>query len=163
MKGVVSKIFKRYYTVASGDERITCQARGRIHQDADLKRFTEAVAVGDEVIIEKNEDGTGSIREVLKRKNVFTRLENRRGREDLLASNLDQLVVIQAFRQPRLNLRFVDRLLVRGEKEGILVLLCVNKLDLADGELLAMLDFYYKGSGLVVVLTSAETGRGSMN
>ena len=65
------------------------------------------------------------------RRNVFTRKYKDSDRDDLIAANLDQIVVIQCFGKPRLNLRFVDRLMVRGMKEGIPVVLCVNKLDLA--------------------------------
>ncbi len=134
--------------------------RGKLRKDERLKRFSDPVATGDLVDFEISETGEGIINGVHERRNTFTRMDSRSRKEDLIAANLDMIVVIQAFRMPRLNLRFVDRLMVRGEKEGIPLLLCVNKSDLADTGDISYLREYYENTGTGIIITSAVTGTG---
>lgn len=159
LTGTVIKIFGRFYTVEYNGQRINSTLRGRLRKDKRLEKYSEAVSVGDLVDFKMDIDGSGAIEHVHDRRNVFTRKYKDSNRDDLIAANIDQIVVIQSFGKPRLNLRFVDRLLVRGIKEGIPVLLCVNKLDLADDET-EIIEEYYQGYKLPLILTSAVTGKG---
>lgn len=132
-KGMIVTVYGLYYTVQCEKERINCVLRGKLRQNKDLERYSNPAAVGDNVKFEVTDDGTGVINEILERQNIFSRKEaGKNKKEDIIACNLDLIVVIQSFNNPKLNLRFVDRLLVRGEKEGIPLILCINKLDLAD-------------------------------
>ncbi len=160
MTGTVIKVFGRFYTVEFDGRRINSTLRGRLRKDKRLEKYSEAVAVGDVVEFELDNDDTGAIESVHDRRNVFTRKYKDSDRDDLIAANIDQIVVIQCFATPRLNLRFVDRLLVRGNKEGIPVLLCANKHDLAGDGDIEMLRDYYRGYDLDVILTSAVNGEG---
>ena len=161
MIGIVVKTYGKYYTVEYEGGRMNCVLRGRLRQDRRLEKYSEAVAVGDEVDFEPDVDGGGgAISLVHERKNAFTRKYKDSDRDDLIAANLDQIVVIQSFGKPKLNLRFVDRLFVRGSKEEIHVLLCVNKLDLAEEEDAAHLADYYRGFDADIMLVSAKTGEG---
>ncbi|HOD16686.1 MAG TPA: ribosome small subunit-dependent GTPase A [Spirochaetota bacterium] len=161
MKGIVVKSFGKYYTVEYESGRINCVLRGKLRKDKRLEKYSEAVVVGDEVEFEPDTDGDGgAISLVSDRRNVFTRKYKDSDRDDLIAANLDRIVVIQCFGKPRLNLRFVDRLMVRGCKEEIPVTLCVNKLDLAGEEDASMLDDYYRGYDADILLVSAKTGEG---
>ena len=154
------KVFGKYYTVEFEGRMITSTLRGRLRQDSRLEKYSDPVVVGDRVEFELDSDGEGSIHEVLERKNVFTRKYKNSRRDDLIAANVDRIVAIQCFGKPRLNPRFVDRLLVRGIKEGIPLLLCVNKLDLAEEGELDALDSYYRGYDLSLRTTCALTGEG---
>lgn len=159
MTGHVIKVYGRYYTVLSGDNAVNSVLRGKMKIGI-TDNFSNPVAVGDIVEFEVNDEGLGVISRVHERKNVFTRKDGVRSREDLIACNLDQIVVVQAFDSPRFNLRFADRIVVRGGKGGVPVVLCVNKLDLAvEGET-EYIDSYYKGSGVTSVYLSARTGEG---
>lgn len=160
MTGTVIKIFGKFYTVEFDGRRINATLRGRLRKDKRLEKYSEAAAVGDIVDFEMDNDGAGAIEFVHERRNVFTRKYKDRDRDDLIAANIDQIMVIQCFGKPRLNLRFVDRLLVRGSKEGIPVLLCVNKLDLADDGDVDSLHDYYRGYDIEIIQTSAVTGEG---
>ncbi len=161
MTGVVVKAFGRYYDVAWKNTRIRCTLRGKLRTHRDRERFSNPVAVGDLVTLEIGGDGTGTISHIHERKNVFSRKERGRNRkEDVIAANLDQVIIIQSFYRPRLNLRFVDRLAVRGKKDGIPVLLCLNKVDLADGEDIEFVKDYFSRSGIDLVFTSAISGEG---
>jgi ribosome biogenesis GTPase len=160
MTGKVIKVLGQYYTVEVDGSAYNSVLRGKLRKDERLKRFSDPVATGDFVDFELSETGEGIINSVHERKNAFTRMDSRNRKEDLIAANLDMIVVIQAFRMPRLNLRFVDRLMVRGEKEGIPLLLCVNKSDLADEGDISYLNEYYANTGTEVVITSTITGTG---
>ena len=160
MKGTVVTAMGRFYTVEKDGTQMNCGLRGRIRKDPALRRYSEPVAVGDLVDFSINDDGeTGTIEEILERTNVFTRKDRGRRREDLIAANLDQIVIIQSFSTPKLNLRFVDRLIVRGMKEGIPAIVCVNKADLAGRKDIEKVRSYYSGTDQPLFFTSAKTGR----
>ena len=159
--GVVTKIYGLYYTVKTEDDYINCVLRGKIRTDRLLNNYSNPAAVGDLASYTVNEDGSGVIDKILSRKNLFSRKEKGKNRkEDIIAANLDLITIIQAFKKPRLNLRFVDRLIVRSEKEKIQVLLCINKLDIADKDILEYINNYYKNTKITIILVSALTGEG---
>jgi ribosome biogenesis GTPase / thiamine phosphate phosphatase len=160
MTGTIIKIYGRYYTIEYEGRRINSTLRGRLRNDKRLEKYSEAVAVGDVVEFELDSDGAGAIEKVHERRNVFTRRYKDSDRDDLIAANIDRIVVIQCFGKPKMNLRFVDRLVVRGCKEGVPVQLCVNKLDLAEEGDIEGLESYYHGYGLDIIMASALTGEG---
>ncbi|MCP4132014.1 MAG: ribosome small subunit-dependent GTPase A [bacterium] len=160
MTGVVVNVLGRYYTVECGDERINCVLRGRIKKDKSLRKYSNPAATGDIVDFEITEGGEGVINSIEERRNLFSRKDKIKGKEDIIAANLDQIIIIQSFLDPLLNLRFVDRLLVRADKENIPVFLCVNKVDLVDEQAVEYIYSYYRGAALTVVIMSAETGEG---
>jgi ribosome biogenesis GTPase / thiamine phosphate phosphatase len=160
-EGIVVKIFGAYYTVLYDSREITCTLRGKFRARNAKSNYTDPVAVGDRVYITCTADGAGTIDEILPRKNVFSRKEKGRVRnEDIIASNLDTIVVVLAFHKPRLNLRFADRILVRAQKENIRCIVCINKTDLADEDDMNGVCEYYQGSGVALLFASALTGRG---
>lgn len=161
MIGVIAKVYGLYFDVIAGGGRYRCTLRGRMRTRSDLERFSDPVAVGDIVEIEVGTDGMGVIDEIKERKNVFSRKEKgRHSREDVIAANLDLVLIIQSFYRPRLNLRFVDRLAVRAKMDGIPVLACFNKADLATGQDENYVHAYYARAGIGALCTSALTGRG---
>lgn len=159
--GTVVKVFGMYSTVLFEGRRINCVLRGRMRREKGARKFSDPVAVGDLAKVEVDREGTGVISEILPRKNVFSRKEKGRARkEDVIASNLDRIVIIQSFDNPRLNLRFVDRLSVRARRDGIPVLLCVNKRDLARKDDVNAVMEYYDNAPIDIAFVSAKTGRG---
>lgn len=159
--GVIVKVYGLYYTVKYNDKETNCVLRGKIRQEKSLQQYTDPAAVGDEVIFEINNDSNGIIDEILPRRNLFSRKEKGKNRkEDIIAANLDLIVIIQAFEKPKFNLRFVDRLLVRAEKEKIPVILCINKADLKIRETVKYLKNYYADSNITLFMVSALTGTG---
>lgn len=159
--GKVIKVMGLYYTVRSGDEIYNCTLRGRIRQDEENKNITNPAAVGDIVEYTLQDDGTGVIESIHERKNIFSRKEKGRNRkEDIIAANCDLIVVMQSFRQPALKLRFVDRVSVRGKMQGIPVITCINKLDLASGHERDSIHEYYKNSGNDIIFTSVMQNKG---
>lgn len=160
MTGKIIKVFGQIYTVEYGDRSYNCVLRGKIRQDKRLETFSEPAVTGDMVEFSVDDNNEGVIESIAERRNIFSRKENIGSKEDIIASNIDLIVVIQSFKKPRLNLRFVDRLLVRGQKEGIPVVLCVNKCDLASPQELEYPDDYYRDAGITTVKTCTFTGQG---
>jgi len=94
--------------------------------------------VGDIVEFEMNKDGTGVINEIHPRKNYISRKAPRikgagtRGErlEQIVASNIDNLVIVSSAEAPKFNNRLIDRLIVAGESANINLIIVVNKIDL---------------------------------
>ncbi|MCU0821772.1 MAG: ribosome small subunit-dependent GTPase A [Spirochaetes bacterium] len=161
VQGVVVKIFGLYYTVQYGDNRINCVLKGKIRQNKELMQYSNPIAVGDAVSFELSDDGSAVIDEVLTRRNIFSRKEKGKNKkEDIIATNLDLVVVIQSCGEPRINLRFVDRLSVRASRDRIPVLLCVNKTDIGDKDLIRHIKNYYSGTDVEIRFVSALKGDG---
>ncbi len=159
--GIVVKVMGLYYTVGADGKSCNCTLRGRIRQSEENKIITNPVAVGDYVNFSIQDDGSGVIESIHERANIFSRKEKgKHSKEDIIAANCDLIVVMQSFRQPRLNLRFVDRISVRGKMQGIPVLVCINKVDLSkEGEKKGVLE-YYRNAGNDIVFVSAITSDG---
>ena len=158
-KGVVTKVFGLYYTVEYDNKPVNCFLKGNLKKTKNNTNFTNPVAVGDNVIINILEDGGGVINEVCERDNYFTRKEKgRNSREDIIAANIDRVVIIQSFIDPIMNLRFVDRITARAKKSNIESLLVINKNDLAQIDQIEYLNDYYSNSGLEYIIVSAANG-----
>jgi ribosome biogenesis GTPase len=163
--GTISHVFGRFYSVIKDDgSQIQCVLRGKTRLDGKWKLYSNPVAVGDIVRIDVASDESGTIEEIIPRRNAFTRKDKKdKGkdrRQDLIAANIDLIVVIQSFYDPHLNPRFVDRIAVRAGKERIPIVLCVNKLDLAGDDFCEYIHSYYRNAPIEVFFTSADTGKG---
>ena len=159
--GIVTKVFGLFYTVKFNNDHIICVLRGKIRQSDDMKKYSNPAAVGDHVAFSLNDDGTGVIDKILKRKNIFSRKEKGKNKkEDIIAVNLDLVVIIQSFKSPKLNLRFVDRLILRSAMDNIHALLCVNKTDIAEVNTIDYIRQYYNRANIDICVTSAVSGEG---
>lgn len=97
---------------------------------------------------------------VTERENELTR-PNMRGQVEVLAANLDYLVVVAAA-EPKADWYIVDRYLCAAELMGIAAAVVFNKIDLdTDASSTAEELKNYAGIGYDVVQCSAKTGRGT--
>lgn len=134
MKGRVIKSTGSWYTVLAEDRFIQTRLKGKFKQ-GDLK-LTNPISVGDWVEIEM-EPGqeTAIIRTILPRENYVIRKSTRKQHfSHIIASNLDQAILVVTMKNPRTSLGFIDRFLVSTESFRIPAILVVNKVDLMDGE-----------------------------
>lgn len=156
VEGKITKVMGLYYTVSSEEGVYNCVLRGKIRKNKDWKKYTNPAAVGDNVLFEINDDKTGVISEIINRKNLFSRKDKGRNRkEDIIAANIDLIVIMQSFVDPMINLRFVDRVAVRGIYSEIPILLCVNKIDLANQDVIDYVNDYYENTGIDIIFVSA--------
>jgi ribosome biogenesis GTPase len=80
---------------------------------------------------ETNETTKGVITEILPRANYIVRQSPRKKHDlHLLASNVDQAVLVTTIIQPMLKMGFIDRFLLMTEPHNIPVIIVINKNDL---------------------------------
>lgn len=134
-------------------------------------KLTNPVAVGDEVelgIGEEDGEEVGLIKEILPRRNYVVRQSPRRKHDlHLLASNIDQAVVIMTIIHPHLKQGFIDRFLLMTEPYNIPAIIVFNKADLYGEEELGIYEYLreiYEAIGYEVLLVSAleKTGLDSL-
>lgn len=129
-KGLVIKSTGSWYYVKDDKDRvIPCKIKGTYRIRG--IRATNPVAVGDNVTYNLADDGTGMITDIGERKNYIIRRATNLSREyQLIASNVDQAMLMISLKQPITHLAFVDRFLVSAESFRIPVILVINKVDI---------------------------------
>lgn len=103
--------------------------RGRLFEERGEDRVP--VAVGDRVRLEREQD-SWAIAEVLPRRNVFCRRASGEDpdRRQVLAANVDQVLVVSSLAQPAFSSIAADRILAACSFAAIPARLVLNKLDL---------------------------------
>ncbi len=142
------------------DETLLCTVRGSLLAQRSL--YTQPVIVGDRVVITLDGVGGGVVEEVLPRRTVLARPDVFAGHlQQAIAANVDQLLIVSAWREPALWLELIDRYLIAAERFRLTATICINKIDLAEdlAECHAMMA-PYRALGYAVVMTSAVTGAG---
>ncbi len=129
-------------------------------------KLTNPVAVGDQVLFEVEDEieNTALIKEILPRRNYVVRQSPRKKHQiHLLASNIDQAILIITIVQPNLKQGVIDRFLLMTEPHDIPVTIVFNKADLYSEDDLVMyayLEEIYEAIGYQVILASATEGVG---
>ncbi len=141
-EGVIRKALSGFYYVQVGAEEVTCRARGKFRH----KKIVPLV--GDRVQITCQPDGSGSLDEILPRRNAFQRPA---------VANIDQLVIIASGAIPVSDPFLLDRIISLAESKGCQPILCVNKWDLVPAR--DLLDLY-QAAGIPALAVSAVTGQG---
>ncbi len=116
------------------------------------------VAAGDRVWFRPSPGNEGIIERVDPRHGTLSR--DSRGRQHIIVTNVDQLLILASANEPPLKPNLIDRFLITAEKCGIRPLICINKIDLVDPAKLMPLVGLYSQLGYEVLLTSAVTGQG---
>ena len=159
MRGRVLQLSGLHTLVAIDGEVWQCELRGRLK--AAMRGATAPLAAGDWVEVQATGPGTGVVEEVHARHGKISRLASgMRGREQVIAANVDQLVVVVAAREPETRPGFIDRAIAMAHAGEIVPVVCINKVDLAYKELNDELGRVYSGLGYAVHCTSALTGEG---
>jgi len=159
-KGLVMRSTGSWYDVRTEEgEIIQCRLKGKFKIKG--LKVTNPIAVGDNVIFEPEDEvrNTGIIVEILPRENYIIRKSvHKTGHGHLLASNIDQAVLIVTLTFPRTSLGFIDRFLVAAESFRIPTVIIFNKLDLLEEEQVQYqkeLKDLYESLGYPCLMTSA--------
>ena len=163
-EGLVIRTTGSWYRVllADGGQR-DCRLRGNYRLRGNKQ--TNPVAVGDHVLFEMQEDGTGVIHEVEDRKNYIVRRATKLSKQThVIAANIDLLCIVATLGLPRTSTGFIDRLLVTAEAYHIPAAILFNKSDLmVDDELRTLqqeVGDIYRKVGYPVLEVSALEGTG---
>lgn len=144
---IVKGIAGFYYVHVPGSGIYECKAKG-IFRNRNQKPL-----VGDMVIIEPEDDELkiGNVTEILPRKNQLTRP---------LVANVDQALVVFAAADPDPNLHLLDYFLIRMQFENVPVIICFNKSDLVDLNIINDYMRIYHNSGFRILSVSAGENEG---
>ncbi len=124
-------------------------------------RMVDPVAIGDVVSFVNADDGTGVIKEVLPRKNKFSRrAPGDKVLEQVVVANVDRIIAVVAAAQPSPKWNMLDRYLIDAESAELDIIICVTKMDLADGDRLEDELRVFEKINYRVVRTCALTGEG---
>lgn len=159
-RGIVVKSTGSWYIVRLDSGRMAeCRIRGKFRMEG--IRTTNPVAVGDMVKVEENQEEC-VITGIEPRRNYIIRKSTNLSKEShIIASNVDQALLIVTVNHPVTSTVFIDRFLAGAEAYTIPAILVFNKLDLYDEEDWAMwkgLSAIYRKIGYEVFGVSAVTG-----
>lgn len=143
MKGKIIKGIAGFYYVHTPEEGklFECKVKG-VFRNQKLKPL-----VGDDVEINTDDqpEGTGTIVDILPRKNELIRPA---------VANVDQAMVIFAAAEPAPNLNLLDRFLIMMRRQKLNTIVCFNKVDIVTQKELSLLKETYRQCGYEVFFTS---------
>ena len=138
-------------------KEFACSVRGVLKSMARDAR--NVVVTGDRVLFRQEGDAAqGVIERVEPRHGLLSRGSH--GREHILVSNIDQVLVVGTAADPDFKPQLIDRFLVSAERLNIEPIICINKIDLVDPATLLQHVRTYGRIGYNIVLTCAKDGRG---
>jgi len=159
VKGRIIKSTGSWYQVETDSNTVySCKLRGKFK----IKgiKSTNPIAVGDNVEFNWDETSeSGAITKIEDRKNYIVRRSvNLSKRSHIIASNIDQALLVITLSQPRTSTGFIDRFLITSEAYHIPVILVFNKIDIyteEDKEQLAIIRNLYYNIGYQSIEVSA--------
>ena len=157
LSGRVLAVYGLTSTVATDDgTEYQCAVRRllkTLHTD-----LRHVVAAGDRVLFRPADNREGIIERIEPRHGVLSR--ESRGRQHVIVTNVDQLVIVASAAEPYLKPNLIDRFLVSAEQGRLRAVICINKTDLVDAASLEPLVGVYSQMGYSVLLVSARSGLG---
>ncbi len=161
--GLVLRTQANFCTVQTDqDERVQVNFTRRFKTGE--RTSTTPVVIGDRVTLrlEPSSRESGGVVEALhSRRNELYRLApGRSGIKDVLAANLDSVVIVQALHLPEFNPAQLDRFLAIAEQAEIPAAVVLNKVDLARTGEAQTVAATYMAIGYPVVISSAKTAEG---
>tara|TARA_B100001971_G_C18224502_1_gene559414 strand:- start:533 stop:1459 length:927 start_codon:yes stop_codon:yes gene_type:complete len=149
MQALVIKSTGSWYLVKTDDGKLLkCRIKGKFRIQG--IKSTNPIVVGDRVILKKeNEDYL--IVKLNNRKNIVIRKSvNLAKQTHIIASNVDQVILMVTLKDPITTTGFIDRFLASAQAYKINVLIIFNKLDLYNNDLIdkhKRLDIIYRNIG----------------
>lgn len=146
MRGRILRGVGGFYYVYDGERIHECRARGRFRRD----KVTPMV--GD--LVEFSPEGElthGYVEELLPRSSQLKRPP---------VSNIDRIFAVVSISAPEPDLLLLDHLLVGAHRQGIDAVVCINKLDLSQPDLVEEVAAQYVKAGYPVLRLSAAEGVG---
>lgn len=165
MRGVVVKSTGSWYQVKNQEGHlIQCRIKGKFRLEG--IKHTNPIAVGDFVeyeVEDNNEQNTAVIHKIYDRKNYIIRKSSNLSKQThIIASNIDQALLVAALVQPQTSLGFIDRFIMTAEAYHIPTIVVFNKSDLYEGGLEDILNetvSIYQNIGYTCFETSVISGK----
>jgi ribosome biogenesis GTPase / thiamine phosphate phosphatase len=127
-----------------------------------IRYYTTVAAPGDRVHVERYPEGGGLIVAVAPRSSVLSRPDPfRRHLQDVIVTNINQIIIVASVGGPAFWTELVDRYLVYAEYNELEPLVVVNKVDQGTPEEIEEIRaLYMEQLGYRVLFTSVVTGQG---
>lgn len=141
-----------YYLRAQSKQTVECKAKGLLFKDS---RFDNQIAVGDRVIYKKTDDeDIGLIIGIEPRKSFLSRTRIGHESEQVIAANIDYLLIVAATRHPAFRFNLVNRMLVAASVGQITPVLIITKTDLIEKREIEPLIAPFRDLGLDIFYSS---------
>lgn len=163
-RGRVLSISPEGIEVDISEGTLLCSLRGLLKKERSTAK--NLVTVGDFVLYEQISPEEGAIAHVEPRKSVLSRADNlSRKKEQLIAANIDQVLITVSVVIPPLKPTLIDRYIIAARKGGMEPVIVVNKIDLLpdhpeEKELYDTMLAAYQGLNVPIISVSATTGEG---
>ncbi|NLC87840.1 MAG: GTPase RsgA [Clostridiaceae bacterium] len=145
-KGLIISNISNLYQVQIENSIIECIPRGKMKQDE------LSPVVGDYVEIEELKDeNKGIISNILPRKMYSKRPK---------IANITQIILVISLKSPKPDLLLLDKQLAYSEYLKIKPVICINKVDLENKDILREIHDIYETIGYKVIDTIAKEGKG---
>lgn len=129
LRGRVLSITPQGTIVEYENKLYVCSLKGSLKKEK--TEFKNLISVGDWVHFNVTTEKEGMIVHVEPRKTVFMRADQLSQRKaQLIASNIDQVLITISVVSPRLKPGLVDRYIIASQKGGMQPIIVVNKIDL---------------------------------
>lgn len=164
LRGRVLSINSQGAIVECEGKTITCILRGLLKKEKTQAK--NLVVVGDFVLFEKTSENEGIIAHIEPRRTVLSRADNlSRRKEQLIAANIDQVIITSSVVSPPLKPSLIDRYIIAAKKGDMTPIVVINKIDLLEEgteekDLFDQFVADYKMAGVCVIPLSATTGEG---
>ena len=148
LKGIIISNISDLYHVEAEDGKIyTCNARGKFKNDE------ISPVAGDKIEFEVTDEEKliGVINEIRDRTNYVKRPK---------MANLTQIILVLSMKLPKPDLELLDKQLAYAEYMKIKPIICLNKIDLEDTEVVEHIEELYKKIGYEVIKTNAKESVG---
>ncbi len=142
--------------ITEDGREINCTVRKVLRAIAQSTR--SAVVAGDLIQARITGDNEGVIQSVRDRMGVLSRAA--KDRQHIIASNVDQVVIVASAANPKLKPNLIDRFLVVAEKQEIEPVICINQMDLSPQTRTEEVSQIYRDIGYKLLQTSITTGQG---
>ena len=158
--GLVTEISTGLCRVHLDGHTLICPLRGAL--TAAETGYSNIIAVGDRVILGDDGQGKGVIEQILPRRNQLARIDTYHTHlQNVIAANIDQVLVVASWLEPNLWPELVDRYLITAERNQITPVICINKVDLAENRReLESVAAVYRELDYAVLLTSIVSEEG---
>lgn len=171
LEGRVLSVMPQGIVVEWNGEKISCVLKGLLKKEKTHAK--NLIVVGDVVLFEFTSAGEGFIGQVKPRKTVLSRADNlSRRKEQMIAANVDQVLITVSVVNPPLKPAIVDRYIIATQMGNMEPIILVNKIDffkesmfdelLLEEQKLQFKEFLnaYSLAGIRVIPVSATTQEG---
>jgi len=147
--------------------QMLCTVKGLMKKEKMMSK--NIIAVGDLVRVLPTDPKEGSIVIVEPRYSSLSRQDISGKKEQLIAVNIDQALIVSSLQSPPLKPALIDRYLIAAERGNIHPIIVINKIDCLDETSLEEKDLYknflvvYEQLGYPILSVSTITGAGLDN